>query len=34
MTGQDLQAARERKKWNQKEAATKLGVSQPYLSLL
>ncbi|HMV86007.1 MAG TPA: helix-turn-helix transcriptional regulator [Blastocatellia bacterium] len=34
MTGQDLLAARAVKKWNQKEAAGKLGVSQPYLSLL
>lgn len=34
MTGTDLQAGRERKGWTQEQAARKLGVSQPYLSLL
>lgn len=34
MTGQELLKARKSKKWNQATAASKLGVSQPYLSLL
>ncbi|HEY5885131.1 MAG TPA: helix-turn-helix transcriptional regulator, partial [Pyrinomonadaceae bacterium] len=34
MSGTDLQAGREQKGWTQKQAARKLGVSQPYLSLL
>lgn len=34
MTGAQLQSGRERKGWNQKQAAVRLGVSQPYLSLL
>ena len=34
MTGTDLQAGRELKGWTQERAARKLGVSQPYLSLL
>lgn len=34
MTGQQLRAAREQKAWNQQQAAGRLGVSQPYLSLL
>jgi transcriptional regulator with XRE-family HTH domain len=34
MTGTDLQTGREQKGWTQKHAALKLGVSQPYLSLL
>jgi len=34
MTGRDLQAGREQKGWTQEQAARKLGVSQPYLSLL
>jgi transcriptional regulator with XRE-family HTH domain len=34
MTGTDLQAGREQKGWTQEQAARKLGVSQPYLSLL
>lgn len=34
MTGTDLQAGREQKGWTQGQAALKLGVSQPYLSLL
>jgi transcriptional regulator with XRE-family HTH domain len=34
MTGTDLRAGREQKGWTQKQAAGKLGVSQPYLSLL
>lgn len=34
MTGNHLRTARERKGWNQEIAALKLGVSQPYLSLL
>lgn len=34
MNGQQLRSARKQKGWNQKQAAPKLGVSQPYLSLL
>ena len=34
MTGSDLRMGRERKRWTQEEAAARLGVSQPYLSLL
>jgi transcriptional regulator with XRE-family HTH domain len=34
MTGTDLRAGREQKGWTQEQAALKLGVSQPYLSLL
>ena len=34
MTGTDLQGGREQKGWTQEQAARKLGVSQPYLSLL
>lgn len=34
MTSVDLQAGRERKGWTQEQAAHKLGISQPYLSLL
>lgn len=34
MTGADLQSGREQKGWTQERAARKLGVSQPYLSLL
>lgn len=34
MTGGQLRAGRERKGWNQRQAAMRLGVSQPYLSLL
>jgi transcriptional regulator with XRE-family HTH domain len=34
MTGMDLRSGRERKGWTQDQAAPKLGVSQPYLSLL
>lgn len=34
MTGQDLKSGRERKGWTQQDSAVKLGVSQPYLSLL
>jgi transcriptional regulator with XRE-family HTH domain len=34
MTGNDLRAGREEKGWTQEQAALKLGVSQPYLSLL
>jgi transcriptional regulator with XRE-family HTH domain len=34
MSGTDLQAGREQKGWTQERAARKLGVSQPYLSLL
>jgi transcriptional regulator with XRE-family HTH domain len=34
MRGTDLQAGREQKGWTQEQAARKLGVSQPYLSLL
>jgi transcriptional regulator with XRE-family HTH domain len=34
MTGADLRAYRELKRWNQEEAARRLGVTQGYLSLL
>lgn len=34
MTGRQLFAGRKKKKWSQLDAASKLGVSQPYLSLL
>ena len=34
MTGEQLKSGRERKGWNQERAALRLGVSQPYLSLL
>ena len=34
MNGLDLKKGRERKGWTQQEAASRLGVSQPYLSLL
>lgn len=34
MTGEQLRAGRERKGWSQERAASRLGVSQPYLSLL
>jgi transcriptional regulator with XRE-family HTH domain len=34
MTGQQLQEARKSKGWSQEQAALRLGVSQPYLSLL
>ncbi len=34
MTGNDLKAGREQRGWTQQEAAERLGVSQPYLSLL
>lgn len=34
MNGLDLKKGRERKGWTQQEAAGRLGVSQPYLSLL
>jgi transcriptional regulator with XRE-family HTH domain len=34
MTNQELRHARQQLKWTQKQAAAKLGVSQPYLSLL
>ncbi|MGZ5434825.1 MAG: helix-turn-helix domain-containing protein [Pyrinomonadaceae bacterium] len=34
MTGSDLRAGREQKGWTQEESASRLGVSQPYLSLL
>lgn len=34
MTGNDLRTARERKGWTQEETASRLGISQPYLSLL
>lgn len=34
MSGTDLQAGREQKGWTQEQAARKLGISQPYLSLL
>jgi len=34
MTGMELRKARKRKDWSQQHAAARLGVSQPYLSLL
>src|ERR1043166_8501876 len=34
MTGKDLKFGREEKGWTQEEAATRLHVSQPYLSLI
>lgn len=34
MMGEQLRAGREKKGWNQVQAALRLGVSQPYLSLL
>ena len=34
MTGTDLKSGREKKGWTQDQAARRLGVSQPYLSLL
>ena len=34
MTGEDLKLGRERKHWTQEEAASRLRVSQPYLSLM
>jgi transcriptional regulator with XRE-family HTH domain len=34
MTGSDLRTGREQKGWTQGESASRLGVSQPYLSLL
>ena len=34
MTGQELRETRRQLRWTQKQAAAKLGVSQPYLSLL
>ncbi|MGB8509525.1 MAG: helix-turn-helix transcriptional regulator [Pyrinomonadaceae bacterium] len=34
MTGRDLKLARKQRGWSQEQAAHKLGVSQPYLSLL
>ena len=34
MTGRQLRKARKQKGWNQQQAAVRLGVSQPYLSLL
>lgn len=34
MTGRDLQEGRTQKAWSQEKAARRLGVSQPYLSLL
>ena len=34
MTGRDLRTGRELKAWTQDESASRLGVSQPYLSLL
>ena len=34
MTGRQLRQGRKNKLWTQEEAATKLGVSQPYLSLM
>ena len=34
MTGKDLKSGREQKGWTQEQAATRLSVSQPYLSLM
>ncbi len=34
MTGEQLRGGREQKGWTQEESASRLGVSQPYLSLL
>ena len=34
MTGADLQKGREQKGWTQEQSALKLGISQPYISLL
>jgi len=34
MTGTDLRIGREQRGWTQEQSAIKLGVSQPYLSLL
>ena len=34
MTGKDLKSGRKQKSWTQQEAATRLSVSQPYLSLM
>ena len=34
MTGKDLKLGREQKGWTQEEAASRLSVSQPYLSLM
>lgn len=34
MTGRDLRLGRDQKGWSQEESASRLGVSQPYLSLL
>lgn len=34
MTGEQLRTGREKKGWHQEQAALRLGVSQPYLSLL
>jgi len=34
MIGKDLKSGREQNGWTQEEAATRLGVSQPYLSLM
>jgi transcriptional regulator with XRE-family HTH domain len=34
MTGTDLRSGRKQRRWTQEQAALKLGVSQPYLSLL
>ena len=34
MTGKDLKLGREQQGWTQQEVATKLSVSQPYLSLM
>ena len=34
MNGRDLRAGRKQKGWTQQEAASRLGLSQPYLSLL
>ena len=34
MTGKDLKSGREQKGWTQEQAASRLSVSQPYLSLI